>query len=55
MQWELEWVSANVHRYTSPEHAVAVQRNIQKRYQILALQRRIEALEREQQRKTVSQ
>lgn len=55
MQWELEWISANVHRYTSPEHAEAVKRNIEKRYQILDLQRRVKSLEAELERKTVSQ
>lgn len=53
MQWELEWISAHVHLYTSLEHAEAVKRNIEKRYQILDLKRHIKALEHELERKTV--
>lgn len=45
MDWELSWVSENAHRYTSPEHAEAVKRNIEKRYRIRALQARIKELE----------
>lgn len=45
MQWELDWITAHVHLYTSTEHAEAVKRNIEKRYMILELQRRIDALE----------
>jgi len=39
MQWELDWIDRNVHRYDSPMHAEAVKRNIEKRYYILELER----------------
>lgn len=45
MQWELEWISTHLHLYTSPEHAEAVKRNIEKRYLILCLQARIKELD----------
>lgn len=47
MQWELEWVALNLHRYTSPEHAEAVKRNIEKRYKILTLEAHIKELEKQ--------
>jgi hypothetical protein len=47
MKWELEWIDDNIHLYTSPEHAEAVKRNIEKRYKILSLEARIKELEKE--------
>lgn len=47
MQWELDWITAHTHLYSSVEHAEAVKRNIEKRHMILELQRRIDALELE--------
>ena len=45
MHWELEWISTHLHLYSSPGHAEAVKRNIEKRYLILDLQRRIKELD----------
>lgn len=45
MHWELEWIGTHVHLYSSPLHAEAVKRNIEKRYRILDLQRRIKELD----------
>lgn len=47
MKWELEWIDDNLHLYTSPGHAEAVKRNIEKRYKILSLEARIKELEKE--------
>jgi len=52
MQWELDWVSSNVHRYTSFEHAEAVKRNIEKRYKILSLELTIKRLEEQVENET---
>lgn len=47
MNWELQWIDDHIDRYTSPEHAEAVKRNIEKRYKILALEAHIKNLEKE--------
>lgn len=47
MQWELDWIDANVARYTSHEHAEAVKQNIIKRYRIRELEARIVDLDRQ--------
>jgi len=44
LQWELDWIDNNVHRYDSPLHAESVKRNIEKRYHIKDLQQEIRVL-----------
>ena len=39
LQWEIDWVMANAHRYESPMHAKAVCGNITKRYYIAKAKR----------------
>lgn len=51
MHWELDWINTHVHLYSSPLHADAVKRNIEKRYYILDLQRRLKELDTDAQNK----
>lgn len=43
--WECDWIIKNIHLYECPKHAVAVIGNIQKRYNIKALNEHISELE----------
>lgn len=45
MEWELAWIDANRHLYDSPLHAEAVKRNIEKRYRILELEKKLKGLD----------
>lgn len=47
MEWEANWIRINLARYDSPMHAEAVIRNIEKRYLINSLQKKINKLEEE--------
>ena len=46
LEWELAWIDQNVDRYDSPLHAESVKRNIEKRYQINELERKLKLHER---------
>lgn len=39
LEWELNWIDTNQHRYDSPMHALAVKGNIEKRYKINQLEK----------------
>lgn len=45
LAWELDWIDKNITRYDSPMHALAVKRNIEKRYLINELNNKILKLE----------
>lgn len=44
LAWELEWIDQHAHQYDSPMHAEAVKRNIEKRYQLASIEKRIRAM-----------
>ena len=39
LQWELNWIKANVDKYDSPLHAASVMGNISKRYEAAEVSR----------------
>jgi hypothetical protein len=44
LQWELNWIDQNAHRYDSIDHTTLVKFNITKRYQRNALLKQLQSL-----------